>query len=1003
MPVAARLVAEIEADITGLKAGVAAAEAMLMSLQKKTGTVGSSGANALSGIAASATSLGAKLNNVGLSLTFGLGMPLAAVGKSSLEAAMKIDSLERGLTAVMGSAEKSAKELKRLYEVSRLPGIDFPGAVEGSLRLQAVHMSADKAARTLKTFANAVALGGGSSQQLNSAMYQLAQVMGAGKFQGDELRVMIDAMPMLRRVLIDTFGTSTGKEISKQGTVDQILDKILIGLEKMPKVTAGPKVLMENLTSDVTMALAKLGMAIFPVLEKLINIGLPILNQLVDAFVKLPEPVKNAIVVLGMIGAVIGPLLLMVGSLVTAFGFIAEALSAVAAPVAIVVAAVVALGAAFASNFLGIRDMVMQVAKYLGDAFNIISDGMKYVFKEVWPDVVAAFNEISATLAPVFQEIQREFMKAFGDIVKWTQNHWPEIKLIIQVVLLSIVETIKFTVAMIRSLWSMFGEDLVTVIRSAWQIISGVFQAASAYISGVIEVVANLLEGRWDKAFEAAVRSVANAHMGIQNAMMGIQNSVFAVLRAIIGSVIAAGMQMYSAAVNLGNQLIRGVINSVSKGIASVHNAVTNLANSAINAAKSALQIKSPSREFFAIGTQVVAGLVNGIQASVPAAYLKSHEMLKAMVDMAKAAAEEYKDSIKTLKDAYQDELVGIKLLLATDAQHRTSLQLLKKDYEALDKTQKSLIDNIVGLKEIAEALSKPLLSGFEDTYQSSGTVVGRASKFIKDALGAHKMATDAQAKIDNSISEAMRKSNIELQKALGTWTSLDQVLEGLGLKWDQLSEAQKGAVMNIVATNKELEEFQLKLKLIEDFNTKINEMATNLSDVLINAFDDGFENGFSKFFVNVISGFKRMLLNMALEYLKSRLVQLFSGLLGGIMGGGKGGGSSIMNMIVNPPDFAAAGGNTNPGVPLIVGERGPELFMPNALGRIISNHQLQRFQNNSGGSWNGGTTNTTQNQSIVYAPVYHINTPNPEAFKKSQKQIMIEGSQQFRDLQRRY
>ena len=73
-------------------------------------------------------------------------------------------------------------------------------------------------------------------------------------------------------------------------------------------------------------------------------------------------------------------------------------------------------------------------------------------------------------------------------------------------------------------------------------------------------------------------------------------------------------------------------------------------------------------------------------------------------------------------------------------------------------------------------------------------------------------------------------------------------------------------------------------------------------------------------------------------------------GFFGSLFGGG-GGASGPVGMVDAP--FFANGGDPPVGKPSIVGERGPELFVPRTAGTIIPNNQLGSM---------GGTTNVTNN-----------------------------------------
>lgn len=83
---------------------------------------------------------------------------------------------------------------------------------------------------------------------------------------------------------------------------------------------------------------------------------------------------------------------------------------------------------------------------------------------------------------------------------------------------------------------------------------------------------------------------------------------------------------------------------------------------------------------------------------------------------------------------------------------------------------------------------------------------------------------------------------------------------------------------------------------------------------------------------------FKSFMASVLEDILRSQvqklLSQLFNVKAGGSAGGGLFGGAII-------PGFLATGGLATAGKPYIVGERGPELFVPNATGTVVPNGQL--------------------------------------------------------------
>jgi phage-related minor tail protein len=74
--------------------------------------------------------------------------------------------------------------------------------------------------------------------------------------------------------------------------------------------------------------------------------------------------------------------------------------------------------------------------------------------------------------------------------------------------------------------------------------------------------------------------------------------------------------------------------------------------------------------------------------------------------------------------------------------------------------------------------------------------------------------------------------------------------------------------------------------------------------------------------------------------------------------GGGVSGGvgditrSAIPSPATSPPKFIqkAGGGSVNGGSPYLVGERGPEMFVPNSGGRIANGHNTKNMMGGGGG-----------------------------------------------------
>lgn len=93
----------------------------------------------------------------------------------------------------------------------------------------------------------------------------------------------------------------------------------------------------------------------------------------------------------------------------------------------------------------------------------------------------------------------------------------------------------------------------------------------------------------------------------------------------------------------------------------------------------------------------------------------------------------------------------------------------------------------------------------------------------------------------------------------------------------------------------------------------------------------------------------KSIIADMLAIQLRAQMTGIFKSMFGG--GGGFGTGNAYGNQDLG--GFLAEGGPANANTPYIVGERGPELFVPKSSGAVVPNHQLSSM---------GSTTNVTNN-----------------------------------------
>lgn len=102
-------------------------------------------------------------------------------------------------------------------------GVGIKDAADATARFgmaaQDIGLSRDEVIKLTETVIRLGRIGNSSGQEMAAGMYQLSQSLASGKFQGDELRSVLETMPEVARTLARELGVSIGKlrEMGSEG------------------------------------------------------------------------------------------------------------------------------------------------------------------------------------------------------------------------------------------------------------------------------------------------------------------------------------------------------------------------------------------------------------------------------------------------------------------------------------------------------------------------------------------------------------------------------------------------------------------------------------------------------------------------------------------------------------------------------------------------------------------------------------------------------------------
>lgn len=314
----------------------------------------------------------------------------------------------------------------------------------------------------------------------------------------------------------------------------------------------------------------------------------------------------------------------------------------------------------------------------------------------------------------------------------------------------------------------------------------------------------------------------------------------------------------------------------------------------------------------------------------------------------------------------------------SAEAQYDIQIQALQD----AEQTRVEQVQDLVASKKITKARGDQLIGLIDQTRADEEILAGRR-KEIADIDQKAALASIALEKaktldqLDDKLATT-RKQHLELQ------------LKILADEQAQLIAADKKALADAQAANNGAKIAQATAKLAADqsviasgkqeaairqqnqgplgqYRDQLRASVGDMNDALQGVEVDGLkslESGLTDVITgtkSVAAAFKQMATSIIQDLIRIGIEKailgaiggggggggLFGGLLGGIFGGGGGGVAAFGNATINNMgSFAlpglADGGPANENTPYLVGERGPELFVPNASGSIIPNHALR-------------------------------------------------------------
>jgi TP901 family phage tail tape measure protein len=425
-------------------------------------------------------------------------------------------------------------------------------------------------------------------------MHAVSTIFGAESMKS--MLTLMEAGP-------DTLSKFTGELKNAGGAAEEIATKQLDNLKGQFTI----------LMSAVEGAAISLGTALLPAVKFVVS-GI---QRLVDLFNGLPEGVKSTIAIVAALTALFllfaGPLLILVAlipSITAGFGAIAIALGTTSAALlttigiitgVVAAVALIGVGLVVAYNKIGwFREMVDAAWAWIKNAFHTALNFIKGIVTSIMSAIVSFGGEQLAK----FKALWSEHGAAIMTLVKNAFN--------------GIVADIKIAMAVIETVFRTVWPLIEGIVKIAWGVIKTVIGSAIDIIVGLIDAGMSLLKGDWEGAWEA---------------IKGIGEDIWHNIEDFFRNI---------DLVEIGKDIIRGLINGIGSMKRAVGDKIQSIANSIPAGIKKLLGIHSPSRVMMAIGKFIPQGLELGIGKGINGIKRMASTMASATVPNANGTSLSY-------------------------------------------------------------------------------------------------------------------------------------------------------------------------------------------------------------------------------------------------------------------------------------------------------------------------------------------------------------------------
>jgi len=310
----------------------------------------------------------------------------------------------------------------------------------------------------------------------------------------------------------------------------------------------------------------------------------------------------------------------------------------------------------------------------------------------------AAIVGIVTALIGLIPKVMEGIAKGIEAFAKTIASAAPAIFKSMSIVISSMLDAIvKLAPKVIGALITLIADFLSRLAAATPKLVSAGFRMLQGLLTGIANNIG--------KVVTTATTIIVNFLNGISRNQGRIIDSGVKLIISFINGMASAirgnSAALGKAGANLATAIIQGMAQGLAAGVGQIAREAANVAKSALNAAKSALGIHSPSKEFEKIGKFVNDGFTKGLQGTSRQGIIDAFNTLRAMVSDAVASStadmKTARERLEKLTSAHHKNAKAIKAarleLAQATSEHKKALATRNLMYGSMVKERERLKD----------------------------------------------------------------------------------------------------------------------------------------------------------------------------------------------------------------------------------------------------------------------------------------------------------------------